>query len=76
MGETRTIKIYDDPIQIRWDGNVWISPCNGQRHSRAKDAMRAELERYYADCGEDIQEEEIAIEINRHLSKIRSEDED
>ena len=65
---TKTLDMHGDNLQVTWDGNTWVSPCNGQQHSHARNAMRAELERYLLDCGEDT--DEMADEIEGHLDRM------
>lgn len=68
--ERKVVHVHGDMIEIHWDGNMWVSPCNGRQHSSARDAMRAELERYYTDCGEDVEDEATADEIEGYLSRM------
>ncbi len=67
----KTVTICGDVLGIYWTGSVWVSPCNGQQHSSARAAMRAEIERYYTDCGDDIDNPNTAAEIDGYLSQMR-----
>ena len=66
----KTVDVYGDKLKVRWDGNVWVSPHNGQQHSRSTDAMRSELEAYFLACGEDVEDEQTAEEIEGYLSQM------
>lgn len=49
-----TINVCGDVLTVMWDGNVWVSPANGQQHSTVRAAMRAELAHYLVASGERI----------------------
>jgi hypothetical protein len=68
--ETKQVNVNGDMIEIHWDGNMWVSPSNGRQHARAADAMRAELEKYFRDCGEDIEDEDVSEQIDGYLSQM------
>ena len=71
MSETKTVEIFGDTLKIEWNGNVWVSPVNGQQHSSSRDAMETELRAYYRASGDDPDEQEIADQITAHLSSMR-----
>ena len=60
--ETRNFDFFGDSLTVTWTGSVWISPCNGQQHSRLAGAVRAECESYLSACGADAAAEADAIE--------------
>jgi len=66
----KVVDVFGDKIRVYWDGNVWVSPCNGQQHSREEEAMRGELTAYFRWCGEDVDSEETAEEIDGYLSQM------
>jgi hypothetical protein len=68
MSHKATLNMSGDILTVEWTGSVWESPCNGQQHARRNDAMRAELERYLRDCGEDT--DAMEEEIEGYLSEI------
>lgn len=55
---SKRVNVCGDVLEVYWDGNVWVSPSNGQQHSRARDAMRHELTVYFQACGEDVENNE------------------
>lgn len=68
--QVKTVDVCGDVLTVEWTGSVWVSPHNGQQHSRAEQAMRSELEAYFAACGDDIDSDEIAEEIDGYLSQM------
>lgn len=70
MTATKTVNVFGDKIQIRMLGSMWVSPCNGRQHTEARDAMRAELERYFRECGDDTESEEIREQIDGYISQM------
>lgn len=68
MSDIKKVEVFGDVIQIRWDGNAWVSPHNGQQYSHAPDAMWSELSAYYIACGEDIANDDTIAEIEDHIS--------
>jgi hypothetical protein len=70
MKTKKAVDVCGDKLTVAWDGNVWVSPHNGQQHSRAEHAMRSELEAYFRSCGDDIEDEETAEEIDGYLSQM------
>lgn len=67
---SETVDVFGDILTVCWDGNVWVSPCNGQQHSSATEAMRQELTRYMRDCGEDADSEDIQEKIEGYMSQM------
>lgn len=67
----KSVTVGGDVISIRWSGSVWVSPSNGTQHGRARDAMRAELERYFRDSGYDTDEPETEDRIEDLLAHMR-----
>lgn len=67
---SKQVDIFGDILTVSWDGNTWVSPCNGQQHGRAGDAMRCEIEAYFTSCGDDSEDEEIADQIRGFLSQM------
>ena len=65
-----TLDCFGDTLEVIWDGNVWVSPVNGQQHSYRNAAMRAELVAYCAACGEDVDDSDMAEEIEDLLENI------
>jgi hypothetical protein len=62
MAMTTRVKLVDiggDKIHIVGDGNGWVSPHNGMRHVSAPDAIRAVVEKYLGECGEEAGDEEV-----------------
>ena len=70
MAHTVTTDVYGDRLEVYWDGNIWISPVNGQQHSYRNDAMRTELESYFCTCGEDPDSEDISDQIESLLADL------
>lgn len=70
MTATKTINVFGDKIQVRMVGSMWVSPCNGRQHIEARDAMRAELERYFLECGDDVESVEIREQIAGYISQM------
>ncbi len=70
MNHIRTVDVCGDMIEITQNGSAWVSPSNGQQHSRATVAMRAELEIYFSACGEDASDQSIIEEIDDLISKM------
>lgn len=66
----KSVNVCGDELRVHWDGNVWVSPHNGQQHSRATHAMRSEIEAYFIACGEDIDDEAISDQIDGYLSQM------
>ena len=66
----KTVNVFGDKIQIRMVGSMWVSPCNGRQHPEARDAMRGELERYFTECGEDTECDEVMDQIEWYLDQI------
>lgn len=60
--ETRNFDFFGDSLTVTWTGSVWVSPSNGQQHSRLSGAVRAECESYLSACGADAAAEADAIE--------------
>lgn len=50
--EHHNFNFFGDQLDVIWDGNVWVSPCNGQQHSVIGSAIRTECGAYLAACGE------------------------
>ena len=67
---TKTVSVFGDKIKVYMLGSIWVSPCNGQQHPEARDAMRVELERYFLSCGDDVESEEIREQIAGYLSQM------
>jgi len=67
---TKIVNVCGDELAVCWDGNVWVSPHNGQQHSRAEHAMRSELEAYFMACGDDVEDEEIAEQIDGYVTQM------
>lgn len=67
---TESVDVFGDSIEIHYDGNMWVSPHNGQQHSDASDAMRSELAAYYLASGDDPDSPEIAAEIEAYASQV------
>lgn len=61
--ETITFDFLGDALEVIWDGNVWVSPCNGQQHSLIGHAVRAECEYCIRASGDDPAE--FGAEIDR-----------
>ena len=70
MAHKATLDAFGDTLEITWDGNVWVSPVNGQQHSSRRDAMEAELRAYYSASGDDPDSEESAEQIAGLLENI------
>lgn len=49
----KSINVCGDILTVVWNGNVWVSPSNGQQHSRYTAALAVELEEYEESCGVD-----------------------
>lgn len=71
---SKVVDVFGDKLAVHWDGNVWVSPHNGQQHSRAEHAMRSELEAYFWACGDDIEDDEVAEQIDGYLSQMEDAD--
>lgn len=67
---TKTVTIFGDVLEVRYNGNMWVSPHNGQQHSRAEYAMRSEIEAYYSSCGDDPKDEKRTAEIDGYVSQM------
>ena len=52
MTQASTFDFFGDPLEVMWDGNVWVSPSNGQQHSRIGHAVRTECEFYLRSFGQ------------------------
>lgn len=76
MSNKATLDVFGDTLDVEWTGSVWVSPSNGQQHPRVEDAMRHELEQYYMACGDDIDDPEIAQQIDNLLANIDLHDDD
>lgn len=61
MLKTYEWSFFGDILNVRWNGNVWISPCNGQQHSRREDAVREECGHYLMACVASVEANEAAI---------------
>lgn len=59
--ETRNFDFFGDSLTVTWTGSVWVSPSNGQQHSRLAGAVRAECEAYIAAGGDDPADYEAEI---------------
>jgi hypothetical protein len=70
MTDTLTARIFGETLEIRWDGNVWVSPSNGQQHAHARDAMRTEAESLIRESGDDPDEDRMRTAIEFALSKM------
>lgn len=70
MSDIKKVEMFGDTLTVRWDGNTWVSPHNGQQHAHARDAMRSEIEAYYLACGEDLEDEEIVEQVENHLANM------
>jgi len=68
--KTKTVSVFGDELRVSWDGNMWVSPSNGQQHVYAESAMRTELEAYYAACGDDVESDEVAEQIDGYVSQM------
>lgn len=66
----KTVTVCGDVLAVERAGSVWVSPVNGQQHSSARDAMRAEIEAYLSACGEDVDSEEASEEIEGYLDQM------
>ena len=53
--QTRTVTVGGDVLQVEYEGSMWVSPCNGQQHATAADAMRCEVVAYLRSCGEQVE---------------------
>ena len=60
--ETATFDFCGDKLKVTWTGSVWVSPSNGQQHSRIGGAVRQECEAYLRAGGDDPAELGAAIE--------------
>lgn len=69
--DNKTLTVCGDKLEIEWNGNVWVSPINGQQHSSARDAMRTELEKYMLSCGKDIDSDEMVEKIDGLLDTMK-----
>lgn len=69
--KTATVKVFGDILEVIWNGNVWVSPTNGQQHSRRREAMATELRFYFEAGGDDPDDEETAEEIEGYLDNIQ-----
>lgn len=70
MTATKTVNVFGDKIQVRMVGSMWVSPCNGRQYPEARDAMRVELERYFLECGDDTDSDEIREQIDGYISQM------
>ena len=73
---TKTVNVCGDVLEIHWTGSVWVSPHNGQQHSRDTQAMRSELEAYFRSCGDDLDDEDVQQSIADYLSQMAGLDRD
>lgn len=62
-----TVDVFGDSLEVNWDGNVWISPVNGQQHSSSRAAMETELRAYFRSSGDDPDEPAFAEQIEGYL---------
>lgn len=69
MTHTATLDCFGDTLEIVWDGNMWVSPVNGQQHSSRREAMRTELEFYFRSCS-NPDDPETAAQIDGLLENI------
>lgn len=67
---TKTVDVCGDRLSVRWDGNVWVSPHNGQQHSRDTQAMRSELVAYFRTCGDDVESAATQEQIEGYLGQM------
>lgn len=51
--QTIEFDFFGDTLVVHWDGNVWLSPSNGQQHSTIGEAVRAECVAYLRSCGDE-----------------------
>ncbi len=56
------VDVCGSVLSVYWDGNAWVSPCNGKQHPSHERAMRAELMRFLLDCGETDEDAEDKID--------------
>lgn len=56
MSREYTTTLFSETLSVEWDGNVYVSPSNGQQHARIADAMRVECEALVLSGGDDPQE--------------------
>lgn len=70
MKDIRTVNVYGETVEINWDGNVWRT-ANGSPYASARDAMRHELEDFFAASGDDIEDDEIGDLIENLLDEMK-----
>ena len=69
-GYSATVDVFGDTLEVAWNGNVWVSPVNGQQHGSRREAMETELRIYFQSCGCDPDAQEYADQIADHLDAI------
>ncbi len=69
MAKTRSLTISGDKLTVSYNGSVWTT-SNGQQFATAQQAMHAELEMYFASCGNDVGEDHWQDEIAYHVADM------
>ena len=64
---TVQVNVHGDIIEAHYDGNVWVAPTCGAQYSTRGQAIRQELLDYFRSCGEDVDDPEVAEEIEGYV---------